>query len=108
MRLAETEHELAKVTIVSNENSVLHASDLKNLCIVYSAWMVSSDPSRVAPLVQEVVDEAGISTLIQEEPHTEAAELPGASKRSPRPLSLATAAWAYSNDAFTSSRVSSG
>jgi len=69
VRLVEANHTITEVAIVCDENAALGMGNLEDLRVVQSPWVVAFDPGGVIPVCVAVVDEAGIGTLIQEEPH---------------------------------------
>jgi hypothetical protein len=69
VEIALAEDQLAEVKILGNDRSLLSSGCGENLRVPKSSRVLSSDPGDVMSESFEIRDQAGISALVEEEPH---------------------------------------
>jgi hypothetical protein len=68
--LPQPKHQLAKVTIVRDEDPLLGERELEHCPVRQSGSVLTADPGCIMTLGAKKLGEAGISTLIEQKAHT--------------------------------------
>lgn len=94
MRVTMPEHQFTKVSVIGDEDSTFGKCNGQDVPIGQARWIIRDKPNRVVTGRLKGEDQAGISALIQQKPHTGSVAPRLLAVRLERLWRAPTAAWA--------------